>query len=346
MRPRFVLLAALALSTCATAVGALDPILVRQKQQQIQELEQKLDALQKAEQDAQQLDQLKTEQSRLGETVKVGRQYDDRIEALRQKTAAADAALDKARREWSEFANGGAMSADAGMQVLNLLRGVSLLETSNRDRFRALSSALEDARSARAQVEPDVAELKKLLLEQKKLRECPDPDAAGQDLQACEARLAELNRSVPTLAQETVSARGERVAEINRLKDEIAQLNRELAEATRPAQSRRPAAPASPPTPSIELKWPDKERIAQGVGAATPEAGIVRLEPCGVSVEAWLNGIDATVVPRLQIDVEGFGTFWAFPSYQPEQRSYASFEACVPVPEGPFTMTISAPGVP
>jgi hypothetical protein len=346
MRTRFLLLAALALSTCATAVGALDPSLVRETQRQIKELQQKLDGLQKAEQNAQQLDQLKTEQARLGPIVSMARQYDGRIDVLQQKVAGADAALDKAQKEWSEFANSGAMNGDAGMQILDLLRGVSLLETANRDRLRTLASALLAARSARAQVEPDIAELKKLLLEQKKLRECPDPDYAGKDLQACEARLAELNQLVPPLSKETVTARGDRVAEINRLENEIAKLNRELADGARTPANKRPAAQPGPRIPTIEVTWPDKQRIAEGVWPATPEAGIKRLVACTVSLKVTLHGLDPTFVPRLQIDVEGLGTFWGFPSYRPENGGYADFEVYVPVAEGPFAMTISVPKLP
>lgn len=346
MRTRSLLLAALALSTCATAVGALDPILVRQTQEQIQKLQQKLEALQKAEQNAEQLDQLKTEQSRLRPIVNMATQYDRPIEALRQKTANADAALDKAQKEWGEFLASGALYPDPGLQVLNLLRGISLLETSNRDRFRALWGALEDARSARARVEPDIAELKKLLLEQKKLRGCPDPDYPGQDLQACQARLAELDRSVPALEKETVTARGERVAEINRLKEEIAKLNQELAAGARTPGNRPPAAQAGPRAPTIEVTWPDRQRIAEGVWLATPEAGIVRLVPCAVFLKVTLHGLDPTFVPRLRIDVEGLGTFWGFPYLRAENRSYADFEVFVPVAEGPFAMTVSAPNLP
>ena len=338
-----LLLAALAGLTCATSLRGEDPI----KREQVEEKTRNLEALQTVEQKAQQLDQLKTEQARLGPIVSMARQYDGRIDALQQKVAGADAALQKAKKEWSEFQFqlSGANSVDPLMQIVSLIRGVSYLQTSNRDRYQALIDALKEAQSAREQVEPESAELKKLLLEQKKLRACPDPDYAGQDLQACEARLAELNQSVPALANETVGARSERVAKINQLKEEISKLNREPAGATRTPQNRRPAAPAEPRIPSIEVKWPDKQRITQGVGPANPEVGAAHLSPCAVYLGIDVNGLDPASAPQLRIDVEGFGTFWAFPQYQPDNHSYASFEVYVPVPEGAFAMTLSVPAV-
>jgi hypothetical protein len=94
------------------------------------------------------------------------------------------------------------------------------------------------------------------------------------------------------------------------------------------------------------VKWPDAQRIAEGLWPAKPEQGAANLSACAVFLKIDVNGTDPARAPQLRIVVEGFGTFWGFPLYQPDNRSYASFEVYVPVPEGPFAMTLSVPNTP